>query len=151
MGSCHHPNRHAGPRFAAVIVAVATVAFLGPIGQADASPLRNGPIAFGRYDPALGDFSIWTANADGGKQRRLTTVPSYFSDWKPDGSGLVFDFMDQDDEHIATIERDGTGEKQLTFGAGIQEVPRYSPDGREIVFAHPLNVRTTRSSTPISG
>ena len=95
---------------------------------------RNGPIAFGRFDPDLGDFSLWTARADGSHQHRLTTVPSFFSDWAPDGASLVYDYLDGDSEHIARIDRDGSHGVQLTFGADIHEAPRDSPDGRHIVF-----------------
>ena len=133
MHLSHQPNRHVGRRLA-VVVAVATAVLAGPVVQAEASPTQNGSIAFGRFDPELGDSSIWIANAEGREQRRLTTVPSFFSDWRPDGRGLVFDFVAKDGVHISRIESDGTGERQLTFGAGIQEVPRYSPDGREIIF-----------------
>jgi Tol biopolymer transport system component len=95
---------------------------------------ENGEIAFGRVDPALGDFSIWVANPDGTHQRRLTTVPSNFSDWSPSGNRMAYDFFDDIGEHIATISPDGTFNRQITFGSGIQEVPRWSPDGRQITF-----------------
>lgn len=116
------------------VLAVAAAVVIAPAAQSDAAAVRNGPIAFGRFDPDLGDFSLWTAHADGSHQRHLTTVPSFMSDWAPDGSGLIFDYLDGVEDHIATIGRDGSHQTQLTFGPGIQEVPRYSPDGRHIVF-----------------
>ena len=99
-----------------------------------ATEVRIGPIAFGRRDPDQGDFTLWTARADGSHQRQLTTTPTYFSDWAPDGSGLIFDYIDGANEHVAAITSAGLKRTQLTFGPGIQEVPRYSPDGRHIVF-----------------
>jgi Tol biopolymer transport system component len=100
----------------------------------DDAAARNGPIAFGRFDPNLGDFSIWTAHADGSHQHRLTTMPSFTSDWAPNGASLIFDYLDGDNQHIARINRDGSHQTQLTFGSTIQGDPRYSPDGRHIVF-----------------
>src|SRR4051812_46374185 len=94
----------------------------------------TGNIAFGRIDPQVGDFTLWTANADGSHQRRLTTTRSFFPDWKPDGSGLIFDYPDGLDQHIASISSDGSHRTQLTSASGIQEVGRYSSDGRHIVF-----------------
>ncbi len=69
---------------AAVVIAAGCVA--SSAGPSDAAGVRNGPIAFGRFDPALGDFSLWTADADGTHQRPLTTVPSFMPNWAPDGA-----------------------------------------------------------------
>ena len=102
--------------------------------QSSVQTPRNGPIAFGRFDRQIGAFTLWTANADGSHQRRLTTTQGYFPDWRPDGSGLAFDYPDGTNEHIATIGRDGSRRTQLTSAPGIQEVARYSRDGRHIVF-----------------
>jgi TolB protein len=119
---------------------VFTAVAMAVIGVGVAAPARaweravNGQITFGRFDPALGDFSIWAANPDGTQQRRLTTVPSFFSDWSPDGRRIAFDFVDGVGEHIATVASDNTLQLQLTFGPGIQEVPKWSPDGRSITF-----------------
>lgn len=107
--------------------------------MADAAPTRpsapnNGQITFGRFDPALGDSSIWAANPDGTNQRRLTTVPSFMSDWSPDGRRIAFDFVDDVGVHVATMAPDGGGVRQLTFGPAIQEIPKWSPDGQSITF-----------------
>jgi Tol biopolymer transport system component len=111
---------------------------------------ENGEIAFGRFDPALGDFSIWVANPDGTHQRPLTTVPSHISDWSPSGNRIAYDFVDDIGQHIATISPDGTFERQITFGSGIQGDPRWSPDGRRITFdASPLSPDDPSFSTSI--
>lgn len=99
-----------------------------------AEPQVNGRISFGRFDPLLGDVSLWTARADGSHQRRLTDVPSFFSDWAPSGRRIAFDFIDATGEHIATISPSGRRMRQITFGAGFQEVPKWSPSGRSITF-----------------
>ncbi|MCW6003561.1 hypothetical protein K1W54_03050 [Micromonospora sp. CPCC 205371] len=48
---------------ALLVIALLTVGIAEPahaLGQPE-----NGRIAFGRFDRALGDYSIWTANPDG--------------------------------------------------------------------------------------
>ena len=117
-----------------LVLAVAAGCITATTASSSADSPRNGPIAFGRWNPSIGDFNLWTARSDGSHQRQLTSMPSNFSDWMPDGSGLAFDYFDDIGEHVATIRPDGTGFRQLTFGVGIQEVPRYAPDGRHIVF-----------------
>jgi Tol biopolymer transport system component len=94
----------------------------------------NGLIAFGRFDPSLNDFSLWVAEADGSHQRRLTEGPANFSDWSPDGSRIAFDYADESGVHIGTIAPDGSKRRALTDLPGIQEAPKWSPDGRSIVF-----------------
>src|SRR5262249_53176426 len=120
------------PMVVAVVMAMIGVA-VAPPASAREWPV-NGEITFGRVDPAQGDFSIWVADPDGTDQRRLTTVPSFFSDWSPDGRRIAFDFVDDIGVHIATMAPDGRQQRQLTFGPAIQEVPKWSPDGRSITF-----------------
>src|SRR5262245_43510560 len=96
-------------------------------------PGENGRIAFGRRDPNIGDFDLYTANSDGSDIQQLTFVPSFFSDWRADGNRIAFDFVDADgNEQIATINPDGSNQQQITFGPGIHEVPSWSPDGIHI-------------------
>ena len=119
-----------------LIVLAIALTVLGSAVPAAAGEHRpaNGRITFGRFDPALGDFSIWAANPDGTRQQRLTHIPSFFSDWSPNGSRIAFDFADSTGEHLAAMDPDGRQVRQLTFGEGIQEVPKWSPDGRRITF-----------------
>jgi TolB protein len=116
----------------AIAVVLIGVGFTAPASARERE--TNGQITFSRFDPALGDFSIWAANSDGSQQRRLTDMPSFFSDWSPNGHRIAFDFVDDVGEHIATMSPDGGQQRQLTFEPGIQEVPKWSPDGRSITF-----------------
>ena len=110
--------------------------FVAPLAVAgvphEIGPAKNGRISFGRFDPQLGDFSLWSANRDGTQQRRLTNSPTFMSDWSPDGGRIAFDFADDTGMHVATIASDGGDRHQLTTGAGIQEDPKWSLDGKWI-------------------
>ena len=94
----------------------------------------NGPIAFGRFDPAIGGPSLWSASADGSHQKRLTTDITGFSDWSSDGRRIAFDFADDTGVHIATISPDGQHRRSLTTAPGVQEGAKWSPDGSKIAF-----------------
>ncbi|HET6171582.1 MAG TPA: hypothetical protein VFD90_03180 [Gaiellales bacterium] len=117
---------------AVLVVVLTAIGGALPI-QASDGP-QNGRITFGKKDPALGDTSIWAANPDGSDQQRLTNVVSFFSDWSPDGRRIAFDFVDDVGVHLAAMTPEGGNVRQLTFGAGIQEIPKWSPDGRWITF-----------------
>jgi Tol biopolymer transport system component len=98
-------------------------------------PGADGPIAFGKFDAALGDHNLYTANPDGTDVSQLTHVTSFFSDWSPDGRRLAFDYIDADGNvQLATINRDGSDFHPITSGTGISEVPSWSPDGGSIAF-----------------
>jgi Tol biopolymer transport system component len=118
-----------------VALAVASVLVAIPASAQATMPGVNGRIAFARNDPAIGDFDVWTADPDGSRQLQLTHVPSFFSDWSPDGRRIAFDFVDADgNEQIATMNPDGTDTRQLTFGPAIHEIPNWSPDGSRIAY-----------------
>jgi Tol biopolymer transport system component len=117
-----------------LVLAIALAVLGGTLPAAAGDRPENGQISFARFDPELGDFSIWAANPDGSHQRRLTHMPSFFSDWSPDGRRIAFDFVDDTGVHIATMDPNGRHVRQLTFGPAIQEIPEWSPDGRWIAF-----------------
>lgn len=73
-------------------------------------------------------------NADG--TGRVHIGSGQFPSWSPDSSKIIYSLQDlAGSKHIHTINLDGTGLAQLTFGALIDQYPSFSPDGQRIVFA----------------
>lgn len=130
------------PQKTASVAVLAMILSLAGVVSAEASNENrdetheptNGLIAFGRFDPSLNDLSLWVATADGSHQKRVTEGPANFSDWSPNGSRIAFDYANESGVHIGTIAPDGSKRRALTDLPGIQEVPKWSPDGRSIVY-----------------
>lgn len=82
--------------------------------------------------------NIYVMNADGTGQQHLTTG-SVVTDlaWSADGKKLVFssapDYVSQTEIYV--VQPDGTNRTQLTNNTVYDESPRWSPDGRLILFA----------------
>src|SRR5262245_30934882 len=101
-----------------------------------------------RTDPDLGDgheiTDVFTMRADGGDVRRLTDGRGFSGhpSWSPDGRWIVFDADRADYVHsqgLYLIRSDGSGglRRVTTLTAtdgGWQELGRFSPDGRTILF-----------------
>jgi TolB protein len=49
----------------------------------------NGLIAFGRYDPNLGDLALYTINPDGSGERKVASLVVECPHWSPDGSRIA--------------------------------------------------------------
>ncbi len=99
-------------------------------------PGVNGPIAFRVDDLDTGESKpLFRAQADGTQVSELDARPGFGTDWSADGTRIAFDFVEGDgDVQIATMAPDGSGVDVLTSGAGIHEIPSWSPDGRQIVY-----------------
>jgi Tol biopolymer transport system component len=127
-------RRSGAPAFVA-LAAMGVVAAVAAVPAGATFPGRNGPIAFRQFDPATGQLALYRALPDGSQVTELTDRPGFFSDWRPDGRRLAFDFFDAEgNEQIATMTADGGDLREITSGPGIHEVPSWSPDGRDIVF-----------------
>jgi Tol biopolymer transport system component len=151
------PRRAGAPRWSPEGEKIAFVAPAGHLGAADifvmntdGSDLRNvtntvttsfdfawSPdgrrIAYleGNPSPAGGPLSV--VNADGtGKQRltRTVIVDLGLPSWSPDARTLAF----TGGSVIYSVHADGTGLRKLTAGPGLNVEPRWSPDGRRILF-----------------
>ncbi len=100
------------------------------------SSSQTDKIAF--YSLRDGNREIYTMNADGSQQARLTTDPA--SDrspaWSPDGTRIAFvSERDAGLPRIYVMNADGSGPTRLTSGFGNDDSPSWSPDGSRIVFA----------------
>jgi Tol biopolymer transport system component len=86
---------------------------------------------------------LWTMNANGSHQRRLTWTKRISEEspvWSPDGKQIAFDGGRGPSRGIWIMNRDGSGRRLL--GAGVGD-PRWSPDGTSIAFvsaAGPISV-----------
>jgi TolB protein len=114
-------------------IAVASIVLGSQALPAQATyPGTNGRILFGRFDyPDLDAYDLFTANPDGTHVVQVTHVPSYCTEWSPDGARIAFTFFEPDGSTwVATMDPDGSKVKVL--GAG--ECPSWSPDGSKLVF-----------------
>lgn len=115
-----------------------------PRGRAAASPAfspRGDRIAY--VSNVSGSFQVWVMDAAGRHQHALThdrNRDDFEPSWAPDGRTIVFSRCVSPFGFIAacdivrTAARGGPSHR-LVGGASINQRPRFSPDGRRIVFS----------------
>ena len=82
-----------------------------------------------------GKYDLYEMDLDGTRQTKLTLgTPGHvlFSEFSPDGSSIIFStdvgsVMTGSYETIWTINRNGSGQTQLTFGGGNDSCPHFQP------------------------
>ncbi len=88
---------------------------------------------------------LWLMPADGssGSPRRLTSSKSSEGDpvWSPDSTRIAFSAKREDDEaeQIYVLDLGGGEAQRVTNWPGGAKAPRFSPDGRAILFAGPTH------------
>jgi len=73
----------------AFVLLAGAIAVLTAIPAAAKQPASNGRIVFARFDPALGDDFIYTANPDGSHEQQLLATGAEGPRWSPDGTRIV--------------------------------------------------------------
>jgi TolB protein len=83
-----------------------------------------------------GNPQLFTIKADGTDLQQLTFAGTWNDspDWSPIGDRIVHVCMMDGSFELALIHADGSGWRRLTIGGGCEN-PRWSPDGRHVVFA----------------
>jgi Tol biopolymer transport system component len=121
------------------VLASTFVCLLAVASSAHAAfPGANGKIAFATYRDS--SYEIYTINADGSNQTRLTnnTADDVYPAWSPNGTKIAFATGTGSDGgypyDIYTMNTDGTGPTRLTNNTGSNGEPAWSPDGSKIAF-----------------
>ena len=108
----------------------------------DHAPSWDGKfIAFSASSPTSRSSQVYLANADGSNAHiMVTTTPSYFHGWSPDGKYLSYVYQHPaangvpSNYDIFRIPAVGGESEQLDSNPGYDDGPDYSPDGKWIYF-----------------
>jgi TolB protein len=108
----------------------------------DHAPSPDGNrIAFSASSPSSRQSQVYLADADGSNVRLMvTTTPSYFHGWSPDGKYLAYVYQHPAANGIPAnydifrIPAAGGEPEQLDSNPGYDDGPDYSPDGQWIYF-----------------
>ena len=97
------------------------------------SPLW-GKIAF--YSKRHGNLEIYTMNADGTNQTRITSnnVDDWSPTWSPNGQQIAFSSDREGNNEIHVMDADGTNQRNLTNHPARDGYSDWSPDGSQIAF-----------------
>jgi len=105
-------------------------------GVTSTSLIDNGGGLIAFYSERDGNAEIYTINADGNGETRLTFDPAadLTPDISPDGSQIVFVSDRDGNEEIYRMSRDGSEVVRLTHTPAQESYPYWFPDGTKIVF-----------------
>ena len=96
----------------------------------------NGRIVFARFDPALDDDFIYTANSDGSHEQQLLSTGAEGPRWSPDGTRIVVDPHDVEGVSARIVNPDdGSYRDVLNPNPELFFLPcdgPWSPDGQRL-------------------
>jgi WD40 repeat protein len=124
------------------VVAAANLILLTLVTPAESAfPGANGKIAFESERDGVDLGEIYTMNADGTAQTRLTTnsVIDDQPNWSSDGTKIAFPTRRDGNLEIYAMNADGTSPTRLTTNSATDEDPAWSPDGTRIAFQSTRN------------
>lgn len=127
------PASSAAPTPASATEPVQTDAAPAP-AVAPPSVVKTGPTGLsGKIVFQDGNNNIFLYNLASGELRQLTT--GYDPAFSPDGSKVAFNRGGGADNGIYVINIDGSGERKIWGEGEILRAPKWSPDGKWIVFS----------------
>jgi Tol biopolymer transport system component len=119
----------------AIGLLAAAIAAVVAVAAAANSPGSNGRIVFARFDPALGDDFIYTANPDGSQERQLLPTGAEGPRWSPDGSRIVVFPHDVDNVSARIVNPDDGSYRDIANpdpGRFFLPCNGWSPDGQRL-------------------
>ncbi|GAA2621148.1 hypothetical protein Adu01nite_53880 [Paractinoplanes durhamensis] len=107
-------------------------------GLNELGPAFNGAgtkVVFWRTPAPFGAGAVWSMDADGRHQRRLTTgMDARDPVFNRQGTRIVFTRVTGGNFDLWVMNANGSGKKRLTKGAALDFEAAWSPDGKRIAF-----------------